>query len=924
MYRQIRKKIASSLSTIELAEDFAYSKWLKEPKLNNPKIDSPHSSLLDTTKLNNRIEIPGSEAFKILIRESDVLPEFKKVLSRKTRTSAIFFGFGLADVKKFKASDYDAIFLKRKAREISFKGKSPQIKNIKWKAASPQINSLFKQLIPDILKLDLLKAELFSIENYLGSDSAFKFEAINTVPKIYKVKIPGIDKIKLGKIYFLKNIKPEGARILKESFYPVKHPEIFEQNLDLLGVIWSEESVALNKGPEEPETIEVHDELNDFIDNIINKISAVEDISIDDSVNIIDNLEDENITVKGKIDKELSEPEPEVQPEDIVKTDSVKQEVDEPAAEVQSYENIFDSVYSYQETGAEFLLDKKFALLLDDLGLGKTVQAVSALKNLFASKKIKTALIICSKHQIGSTDTFDGNIDGWLGHLKTWAPELNFTIISGTPHERNLKWKESTRLHIASYDSFFFDLEENIIEKKKLKSFECLIFDEAQHLFNKVLNSDKFNKSVKPSYIWALSAYPSDKINNEINSVFTQKFSISNSLKRSKPEVSKELPAIIWQENWLELDEQQEIEYSASLQIAKEKVNWLIESGNPLRFQANIFTILHQLKQVCNFSEKSDVSPKTGLLLEQVDAIVKNKQKVIIFSQYDKLGTKKIEALFNKYSIKHVSCAPGMSTKEMETAVKNFTSSGSIAAMIAGVKPARIKIQSGEIPYIIHFDQWWNPASLWQTEELIFSFSARKNLNGVINVYNYFSKGTIEEKINKLLFRKGFLNKNVMDLFNAETIGEMIANEEWLEVFDMHDEKFIKGTEEKLKESEKRLLSLSPADFLEALKIFFTKLGIKNLDVVKSGDGKTIDIKGISKKLNVEVKTVARVILSDIVNDKELKAHLSDLKELTQNGKAFIISKGSFENESPVKYNSAITLIGKKLLANYFNQFRVF
>jgi superfamily II DNA or RNA helicase len=953
MYKHLRKKIASSLSGLEHTDDFAYSKWLKEPQFQEFQVDSIYSALIDTAPLNTWLEKPEYQSYKVPLNEADVLPELKKVLSRKTKTSAVFFGFGSVDTTKVKLADYSTLFKKQKS---GTKEKPPEPEKVKWSAPPPKVASPFKNLKPEVLKYDLIKTEVFTADKYAGKGSKVDFELITSIPKIYKVKIPGIDKIKLGKIYFLKNIKPENPKVQKGSFNPVDNPEIFELNLDLLGVVWTEEQVPPVSGIEEPETFESTtpetfesitpetfesttpetfetaipkkfepvDEIDDFLDNIIGKFSAIEDISIDETpdlmIEVTDDDKDLNEAAEETEDEIVIPDEPEEIP--VSEEEEEEEKVVEPSDEVEGFEISFDSLYSYQETGAEFLINQKFALLADDMGLGKTVQAVSALKNLFTSGKIKTALIICSKSEVGTAGKFNGVIDGWLGHLNSRTPELKTNYIDGSPHERSSKWNAEAQVYIAAYDSFFFDLEENLVDKKKLKGFGCIIIDEAQHLFKRILNSDKLNKSIQPAYLWALSGYPADKIKNEINSVLNQKFSIKGSLKRTKTDVAREIPGIIWQENWLDLDELQQTEYADSLKAAKEKVNWLIESGNPLRFQANIFTILHQLKQVCNFSEKSDTSPKTDLLLEHIDNIVKNKRKVIIFSQYDKLGTKKIEAFLKKHSVKYITYAPGMSTKDMELAVKNFSENNATNAMIAGVKPSRIKIISGEVPYIIHFDQWWNPASLWQTEELVASLAKEKKQNENVNVYSYLSKGTIEEMINKLLYRKGFLNKNVMDLFSAEAIGEMIANEEWLEVFDMPDRKFNKSMEKKLHTVEDKLMALSDDNFTETVKMFLTKLGFKNMNDIQKNDGKITEITGSAKKAKAETRLTARIIPDKSIDYAEVKSHLSELKENANRSRAFIITRGHFKDGNPV-YHPAISLIDKKVLVNYFSQFQI-
>lgn len=966
MYKKLRKKIATSLSEIEGTDDFAYGKWLKEPQHKDHKIESPHTSVFDTTSLNNYLEKPPSEKYGEILKEADVLPELKKAISKKIRTNAVFFNFGTSDITRFKLSDYEAAFLKRKLREINFKSKLPKIKDIKWKSPSPRIANSFKRLEPNVLKVDLLDPQVLSGTTQTSTGENLVLNVLDSPLKIYNVKIPGIDKIKLGKIYFLKNIKPNTS-LLNESFYPINKTGVTEQNLDLLGVVWEEEVIPSKDGIE---PIEQQDELfddvvHDFVDNMpVEEISLedlglsdinfdnikiehldlenlnLDDLNLDDSILVDEqtNLTEEfdntvNVTLEEETNEELPQTELEsVETDEAVHLDDETDEVEdsdeeediaEPIKTFTDYENDFSLLYSYQETGAEFLIDERYALLSDNLGLGKTVQAVSALKNLFAANKIKSAVIVCSKNEIGSISRLENTIDGWIGHLNCWAQDLSILHINGTPHERSSKWKESAQVYLSTYESFFFDIEENVIDKKKLKSVECFIFDEAQNLFRKVLNSDKFNKSIKPQYIWALSSYPSEIVKGEINSVFIKKFAVESVLKRSKAEVSREIPFITWQENWTELDELQLTEYSDSLRAAKEKVNWLIESGNPLRFQANIFTILHQLKQVCNFADKSDTSPKTDLLLGHVDNIAKNKKKVIIFSQYDKLGTKKIEALFKKNSIKYVTYAAGMSTKEMESATKNFASDNTITAMIAGVKSSRIKLPACDVSYIIHFDQWWNPASLWQTEELVTALKKENGLNEPVNVYSYLTKGTIEEKISSLLFRKGFLNKNIMDLFGAEHLGEMIANEEWLEIFDMPDSKFNKETEKKLKDAEKKLVNLSQEDFIETVKIFLTKLGIKKPDAVDSENGNFIDVKGTFSKSKIEALMVARILLNDKSDSNEIQSHLSDLKELTKKGKAFILTRGSFDEENPAKHNPEISLLDKKSLSNYYYQFRV-
>ncbi|HSP87130.1 MAG TPA: DEAD/DEAH box helicase, partial [Ignavibacteriaceae bacterium] len=571
-----------------------------------------------------------------------------------------------------------------------------------------------------------------------------------------------------------------------------------------------------------------------------------------------------------------------------IETEKNEEEEDDDEVSRDEHENEFESVYSFQETGAEFLIESKRALFSDALGLGKTVQAVAAIKNLFKNGNITKAIIVCESSEIGSWGQIPGDIDGWLGHFHQRASELKTEAGTGASQERDKQWKNLPEVFITSYDSFFFDLEENAFDIKELKKNTCFIFDEAHIISDsKQYNTAKLSK-LNPKYLWVLSSYPQEKLKEKLEKVFKDKLSLKNYLSRRKEEVGRELPGITWQNKWLSLDEEQIEEYNEAFANAKEKVQWFLESGNPLRFNANVFTLLHQLKQVCNFSEKKGKSRKTKLLLEQVNRIAENNQKVVIFSQYDKVGTKKVEDVLTKNNIKFLSYAPGMSTNEMESVLKKFSSSTSITALVAGVKPSRIKIPAGNVSYVIHFDIWWNPASLWQTEEAVIGSSKGEQQN--LTVYSYLMKNTIEEKIHALLHKKGFLNKHIIESVNPDNIAEMITNPEWLEIFELPDEEFKQRYQKGLLETEKRIDNYSINEFMERGKNFFVKLGYKNLDATESKTGNSFDVRGLIKKSKYDLQLYARFLMKEVVPESEVKQHLSELKEKAGNGKYFLIT----------------------------------
>ena len=160
-----------------------------------------------------------------------------------------------------------------------------------------------------------------------------------------------------------------------------------------------------------------------------------------------------------------------------------------------------------------------------------------------------------------------------------------------------------------------------------------------------------------------------------------------------------------------------------------------------------------------------------------------------------------------------------------------------------------------------------------------------------------------------------------MENIAADTIAEMVANEEWLEVFDMPDNKFKNMYEAALQEIWTKIESYPEAELMEKGKNLFTKLGYRNLDLAENNNGGYFDMRGIIKKANYDQQMNARFVFNDYLESEEIKNHLTELREKTNNGKVFLISKGTFEKTELIIPNA--TLIDHKLLANYFYQFRM-
>src|SRR5665213_4352514 len=83
-------------------------------------------------------------------------------------------------------------------------------------------------------------------------------------------------------------------------------------------------------------------------------------------------------------------------------------------------------LFPYQRTGVRALLSGPSLLLADEMGLGKTIQAIAALRCLFAAGEARVALLVVPA----------GLVLQWRRELRQWAPELRLLTVVGAVSAR--------------------------------------------------------------------------------------------------------------------------------------------------------------------------------------------------------------------------------------------------------------------------------------------------------------------------------------------------------------------------------------------------------------------------------------------------------------------------------------------------------
>ncbi|MBS1794116.1 MAG: DnaJ domain-containing protein [Acidobacteria bacterium] len=495
---------------------------------------------------------------------------------------------------------------------------------------------------------------------------------------------------------------------------------------------------------------------------------------------------------------------------------------------------LFAPLFKFQPAGIEFLVKNESALLADEMGTGKTVMSSVALKLLFRLGKAKKALIISpvsllktwQDHLLNWADeleltavrgtpevrkldwsynahvyltTYDTIASDFLTkikrHHKFTCPKCKLNLNLGnkiTLEDEDLPNYSCPKCKVILNDYIIKNLpkKSSIVDPSIFESFDVVLIDEAQYIKNKSSDRSRAVRLLKPRYKWALTGTPIENRLDDLVSIFSfVKPKLFNNdsvsprraaelikpyfLRRLKKDVMKDLPPKVIQEIWLELDDDQMKAYKSVEQAGVKEIEDL--GGRVTKL--HIFSLIGKLKQICNFAPGKTKSSKTEELLDLVEQIKANGQKVIVFSQYDVEGVAKLEKLLQPFGVSLLK--GGMSDAARNMAIERFKKDPSIAVFLATIKTGGVGLTLTEASYVIHFDHWWNPALMWQANDRVHR-SGQKSSQ--VNIYSFWMQGTIEERIHFILKEKGLLFDEVINGLSVDDVDEMFSIDDWLEV----------------------------------------------------------------------------------------------------------------------------------------------
>jgi len=455
----------------------------------------------------------------------------------------------------------------------------------------------------------------------------------------------------------------------------------------------------------------------------------------------------------------------------------------------------------YQRHGVEwlwFLYQHRLSgLLCDDMGVGKTHQAMGLMDAIFTSNKKKKSLflIICPTSLIYH----------WQDKLLKYLPSLKVKLyvrqdrtLSDFPDEYDIMltsygiWRnEALALKKYRFDAAVFD--ELQIAKNHISQIHAALLHVQAEVKIGLTGTPIENQLRELKAVFDLVFYgympkesdfrnffirPIEKMANDARKRLLSRYIRPFVLRRRKVDVLPDLPEKS-EENYVTelVGEQKNLYRHVASQQALPLIQQLKDESMPIPYM-HIFAVISSLKQICNHPatylkdtnfERYESGKWEGCM-ELLEEAMESEQKVVIFSQYLAM-LDIIEAYLKK---KHIGFSQIRGqTKNRGAEVAKFQEDSSCKVFLGSLQAAGLGIDLTSASVVIHYDRWWNPARENQATDRVHRFGQKRG----VQVFKLVTKSTIEEKIDRMIEKKKGLLEDVV-FFDDHQIVKRLTREE--------------------------------------------------------------------------------------------------------------------------------------------------
>lgn len=439
---------------------------------------------------------------------------------------------------------------------------------------------------------------------------------------------------------------------------------------------------------------------------------------------------------------------------------------------------MMSDLYPYQEEGVDFLVECERGMLADDMGLGKSVQAIRAAEVLGAFP-----LMIVSPASA---------IYNWKNEVEKWGDHLRVQVIDGTPAQRAKQWRTAGAVRGAvpgidvvsvSYETLLRDLDGPEVspthwrglildECHKLKNRKTKVFTAFKKLARSIpvvfeLTGTPVQKS--PESIWSL-LYLLDPTAHSSFWAFVRRYCYvvfdgfkmdigdivhpdelaehvaKYVLRREKDSLGDQLPEKTVQQMWLKLDADQEHKY-----IQMEDEYFTTIEGQDLA-AVNTISMNQFLRRITidpTLAQEECEAPLKGAKIRALFDILEGLagDPAVIFTTSaraaKRLWWQMIEMGYN------VGALWGETDKKLRAELNKSFQEGKLDYLICTIRAGGQSINLTRASTAIFLDKDWVPEINAQAQDRLHRIGQKDH----VHIIELLAYGTIDERVEELQVR---------------------------------------------------------------------------------------------------------------------------------------------------------------------------
>ncbi len=462
----------------------------------------------------------------------------------------------------------------------------------------------------------------------------------------------------------------------------------------------------------------------------------------------------------------------------------------------------------YQQTGLNWLcfLDtlKLGACLADDMGLGKTVQLLGFLSVLKSRGTGKASLLVIPASLIAN----------WTGEIERFSPSLTYLVAHPDAHrEKGLKTPGKKELDGLDLVITTYTMAQKY-EWLQSYAWGYVILDEAQAIKNPGTRQTRAIKKLKADNRVIMTGTPIENRLADLWSLFdfinpgllgnrTEFGRFAKSLKdrpdgygrlrnlikpyilrrlKTDRTVIADLPEKVEMKTYAPLSRKQVVLYDKLIRDLKEA----IEAAEGIQRKGMVLSALIKFKQLCNHPDQylgtgeypENDSGKFGRLRDICGTICEKREKALVFTQFKEMTGPLCYYLAGIFGRPGLVLHGSVPVGKRKKIIERFQSDEHVPFMVLSLKAGGVGLNLTAANHVIHFDRWWNPAVENQATDRAFRIGQKKN----VVVHKFLTRGTVEERIDRMLEEKSGLSREIIAETGEAWITEM-NNDEILDLF---------------------------------------------------------------------------------------------------------------------------------------------